>query len=122
MGNSSSSGSGYRFSASQRDVRGDSTDAGAYPIGNLLHRIIIIVGTYSISSLVVITMLILAVLAGLVCYLEKRKQVSRARSGGSESYRHQFGSPDHQKSQIDPPNSNRHPAGSGLQQSPVGID
>src|SRR5271155_3376934 len=46
MGNSSSSGSGYRFSTSQRDLRGDSTDPGHYPIANLLHRITIIVGTY----------------------------------------------------------------------------
>jgi len=118
MGNS---GSGYRFSTSQRDLRSDSTDAGRYPIANLLHRITIIVGTYPISSLMVVTMMILAILAGLLCYLEKRKQASRARSGDSVSYRHQFDSTEHQKSQIEPPNSSRHPTGSWLKQSPVGI-
>jgi hypothetical protein len=106
MGDSSSSG--YRFSTSQRDLRGDSSDAGHYPIANLLHRITIVVGTYSISSIIVVTM-IFAMLAGLLCYLEKRKELSRARSGGSESYRHQFDSSEHQKTRIEPPNSNRNP-------------
>jgi len=73
MGNSQSSGNGYRFSTTQRDLRSDSIDPGTYPIANLSNRIVI-TGTDPIFSLVVVTMLILAMLAGLVCYLEKRKQ------------------------------------------------